>query len=314
MDLGLLRVFETVAAEGSFSRAGQKLFRSQPAISLAVKRLETELGVRLIDRTSRTLHLTDAGREVSAHAKRLLSLERKMRVALQELSDLRAGKLMIGANESTALYLLRHVEAFRHRFAGIQVELRRSLSSRIPEAVLEGSLEMGAISYDPGDPGLRIFRLYQDRLTFVVSPQHRFADRQQIGIEELGDETFIAHNVVSPYRARVIEAFRMHQVQLNMAIEMPTIETIRRLVQRNLGVAFLPKMCVEQQIRSGALHEIDVLELGMERTIRLVYPARRSLSQASLAFLELLGERPGGPSGGGGPGRTLGNGSGRSPC
>ena len=290
MDLTLLRLFETVAQERSFSRAGQKLFRSQPAISLAIKRLEADLGVQLIDRSTRTIHLTDAGREVSAYAKRFMSLERKMRLGLSELRNLRAGKLTIGANESTALYLLRHVESFRRKHPGIHVELRRSLSSQIPDAVLEGSLELGAISYDPGDPKLRIHRLYDDRLTFVVSPEHRLANRKQVSIEDLGRETFIAHNVVSPYRARVIETFRRHQVPLNMAIEMPTIETIRRLVQRNLGVAFLPKMCVEQQIRTGALREVGVRELGMERTIRIVYPARRKLSQASRAFLLLIGD------------------------
>ena len=288
MDIALLRLFETVAQERSSSRAGQKLFRSQPAISLAVKRLEADLGAQLIDRSARTLRLTDAGREVMAYVKQFLALERKMRVALAELRDLRAGKLVIGANESTALYLLRHVEAFRGRHPGIDVELRRSLSSRIPEAVLDGSLELGAISYDPRDPKLRTDRLYEDRLTFVVSPEHRFATRREVGIAELGEETFIAHNVVSPYRARVIETFRRHQVPLNMAIEMPTIETIRRLVQRNLGVAFLPKMCVEQQIRTGTLREVGVRELGMERTIRLVYPVRRSLAQATRAFLKLV--------------------------
>ena len=201
MDIALLRLFETVAQERSFSRAGQKLFRSQPAISLAVKRLEEDLGAQLIDRSARTLRLTDAGREVMAYVKQFLALERKMRVALAELRDLRAGKLVIGANESTALYLLRHVESFRQRHPGIDVELRRSLSSRIPEAVLDGSLELGAISYDPGDPKLRTDRLYEDRLTFVVSPEHRFAARHEVGIAELGKETFIAHNVVSPYRA-----------------------------------------------------------------------------------------------------------------
>ena len=290
MDLALLRIFQTIAEEGSFSRAGQKLFRSQPAISLALKRLEEDLGTRLIDRSSRTLSLTDAGREVSDYANQFLALDRKMRIALSDLRELRVGKLTIGANESTALYLLGHVEAFLTRYPGIQVELRRSLSSRIPDSVLDGSLELGAISYDPGDPKLQIYRLYQDRLTFVVSPEHRLADRNEIGIEELGGETFIAHNVVSPSRARVIEPFRRHQVPLNMAIEMPTIETIRRLVQQNLGVAFLPKMCVEQQILTGSLREVSVRELGMERTIRLVYPARRSLSQASRAFLELAGK------------------------
>ncbi len=292
MDLALLRLFETVAEEGSFSRAGQRLFRSQPAISLAMKRLEEDLGHRLIDRSSRRLHLTDAGRTVAAHSKQLLERERKLRVALEELRDLQAGTLVIGANESTALYLLGHVEAFRRRHAGIRVELRRSLSSQIPEAVLAGSLELGAISYDPGDPRLKTYRLYRDRLTFVVSPEHRFAARKRVGIGELGAEIFIAHNVVSPYRARVIEAFRQHQVPLNMEIEMPTIETIRRLVQRNLGVAFLPKMCVEQQIRADALREIEVSELVLERTVRLAYPARRSVSHASRAFLELVGEQP----------------------
>ncbi len=292
MNLDLLRVFGVVAEEGSFSQAGRRLFRSQPAISLAVKRLEDDLGVRLLDRSSRRARLTDAGREVSEHARRILAAEHEMRVALLELRDRRAGKLTIGANESTALYLLGHVESFRQQYPGMRVELRRSLSSRIPEAVLQGSLELGAVSYDPSDPQLRSHRLYQDRLTFVVSPSHRFAGRAEVSIRDLGDETFIAHNVVSPYRARVIEAFRQHEVRLNMAIEMPTIETIRRLVQRNLGVAFLPKMCVALQIRSGALREVPVQELQVERTVRLIYPARRSLSQASLAFLELLGERP----------------------
>lgn len=289
MDLALLKLFETVAEEGSFSRAGQKLFRSQPAISLALKRLEDDLGVLLIDRSTRALRLTDAGRKVSGYANEFFTLEREMRVALSDLRNRESGKLTIGANESTALYLLGHIEQFRNKHRGIQVELRRSLSSQIPRSVRDGSLELGAISYDPADPSLRLFRLYDDRLTFVVSPDHRLAGRKTVRIAELGSETFIAHNVVSPYRARVIEAFRMHAVPLNMEIEMPTIETIRRLVQRNLGVAFLPKMCVERQIENGTLCEVLVPELGMERKIHLVFPAGRYLSQASRAFLELVG-------------------------
>ena len=101
-------------------------------------------------------------------------------------------------------------------------------------------------------------------------------------------ETFIAHNVVSPYRAVVIEGFRKHQVSLNMDVEMPTIETIRKLVQRNLGVAFLPRMCVESEIASGMLVEVRVSEIEVERKIRLVYPARRQLSHAARAFLEII--------------------------
>lgn len=101
-------------------------------------------------------------------------------------------------------------------------------------------------------------------------------------------ETFVAHNVVSPYREVVIREFQRHQVPLNMDVEMPTIETIRRLVQRNEGVAFLPRMCVEQELAQHALREVRVEELNVERNIRLVFPARRALSHAARAFLELV--------------------------
>ncbi len=291
MDQFLFEVLETVASEGSFSRAGQKLYRSQPAISLAIKRLEDNLGQRLLDRSSRRAHLTDAGAVALRYAKRFRTLEHELRSVLTDLDERRAGKLTIGANESTALYLLGHVEAYRRRYPGIEIELRRSLSSAIPEAVLQGDLEMGAISYDPGNPRLRVFRLYKDRLAFVVSPEHRLARRTRISIEELGGETFIAHNVESPYRDRVIETFRRHQVRLNMAVEMPTVETIRWLVQRNVGVSFLPLMCLEQELRTGALREVVVRELGMERTVRLVHPAERSLARAAQAFLDLAEEQ-----------------------
>jgi DNA-binding transcriptional LysR family regulator len=125
-------------------------------------------------------------------------------------------------------------------------------------------------------------------LAFVVSPEHRFAGTETISITELGMETFIAHNVLSPYREVVLREFQRHRVPLNMDVEMPTVETIRKLVQRNEGVAFLPRMCVEQEIRQQLLREIKVPELSVERKIRLLYPAKRALSHAAKAFLELV--------------------------
>ena len=130
--------------------------------------------------------------------------------------------------------------------------------------------------------------IYTDRLTLIVSPQHRFANRAEISITELDMETFIAHNVFSPYREVVLREFQTHKVPLNMDVEMPTVETIRRLVQDNEGVAFLPRMCVEQEMKQDLLREIKVRELNVERKIRLVYPGRRALSHAAKAFLEVV--------------------------
>lgn len=288
MDLYPLKVFLMVANEKSFSRAAEKLLRTQPAVSLAIQRLENDLQEKLIDRSAKELLLTDAGRIVFDYAKRFENLEGELENALAELRDNSAGRLIVGANESTTLYLIEHIEQYRRLYPKVKVQVRRSLSSRIPAELIDGALELGVISYDPEDDRLVSAVIYTDHLSFVVSPTHRFADREEVSIAELGMETFIAHNVMSPYRAVVIREFQRQKVTLNMDVEMPTVETIRKLVQRNEGVAFLPRMCVEQEVKQGLLCEVRVQELTVERKIRLVYPARRALSHAARAFLEVV--------------------------
>jgi DNA-binding transcriptional LysR family regulator len=288
LDLYPVQVFSTVAREKSFSRAAEKLFRTQPAISMMVQRLEAELGEKLIDRSGRELMLTDAGRIVLEHARRLENLQIELANSLAELRDNAAGRLIIGANESTTLYLLRHIQKYRRLYPRVQVQVQRSLSSKIPGQLIEGDLELGVISYDPEDDRLDSRVIYIDHLSFVVSPRHRFADRESVSITDLGMETFIAHNVKSPYRDIVLKEFQVHKVNLNMDLEMPTVESIRKLVQRNEGVAFLPRMCVEQELEQGTLREVRVSELYVERKIRLAYPARRVPSHAARAFLELV--------------------------
>ena len=288
MELYSLQVFLTVATEKSFSRAAEKLLRTQPAVSLAVQRLEQELGEKLIDRSGKELVLTDAGSTVIEYARRFQSLQQELDNSLAELRDNSAGRLVIGANESATLYLLRHIERYRELYPKVKVTVRRSLSSRIPNELLDGNLELGVISYDPSDERLKSKVIYSDSLAFVVSPKHRLAHRKTVSIEELGSETFIAHNVVSPYREVVIRTFRERKVPLGIDVEMPTIDTIRKLVQNNLGVAFLPRMCVEQEIEQKTLREVRVKEMHLERKIRLVYPTRRGLSHAATAFLQLV--------------------------
>ena len=288
MELYPLKVFLTVATERSFSRAGEKLLRTQPAISLAVQRLEAELGEKLIDRTGRELILTDAGRMVLEYCRRFDNLERELENSLAELRDMASGRLVIGANETTSLYLMHHIVNYRRQYPKVKVQVRRTLSSRIPSQLIDGDLELGVISYDPEDDRLDSHVIYIDHLCFVVSPAHRFAQREAVSIRELGMETFIAHNVLSPYREVVLKAFQRSKVPLNMDVEMPTVETIRLMVARNEGVAFVPKMCVEQDLEQGLLREVRVEELIVERKIRLIFPARRVLSHAAQAFLEIV--------------------------
>jgi DNA-binding transcriptional LysR family regulator len=225
---------------------------------------------------------------VLEYARRFQQLESDLENSLRELRDNYAGRLSIGANESTSLYLISHIQRYRRLFPKIKVQVRRTLSSKIPSQLLDGELELGVISYDPDDDHLVSQVIFTDHLALVVSPEHRFANRKEVSITELDMETFIAHNVLSPYRELVLREFQRHKVPLNMDVEMPTVETIRRMVQQNEGVAFLPKMCVEQELAQKLLCEIRVKELYCERKIRLIYPSRRALSHAAKAFLEVV--------------------------
>jgi DNA-binding transcriptional LysR family regulator len=288
VELSTLRVFMTVANERSFSRAAEKLARTQPAVSLALQRLESELGEKLLDRSAKDVVLTDAGRTVLEFARRFQNLESELDNSIAELRDHSAGRLVIGANESTGLYLLHHIERYRRMYPKVKVQVRRSFSSRIPAEIVDGNLELGVISYQPRDERLQSRVIFTDSLAFVVSPKHRLAKRREVPITELGDEIFVAHNVLSPYRDIVLRAFQERGVRLNMDIEMPTVEMIRWMVEENQGVAFLPRMCVDQEIAEKRLVAVRVPEVEVERKIYLVQPSRRAVSYAADAFLQLV--------------------------
>src|SRR6266536_3030290 len=162
MELYPLHVFLTVATERSFSRAAEKLLRTQPAVSRALQRLESELGEKVIDRSGKELVLTDAGRVVLEFARRFENLRPELENSLAELRDKSAGRLSIGANASTTLYLLPHIERYRRLYPKIKVQVRRSLSSKIPAELIDGNLELGVISFDPGDERLVSTIIYTD--------------------------------------------------------------------------------------------------------------------------------------------------------
>ncbi len=286
MDLFQLETFLTVAREGSFSRAAQKLFRTQPAVSQAIRKLEDELGEALFDRSSREGILTDAGRVLRDYAEKLLNMRVEALEALEERRQLHAGKLSIAANEFTCLYLLPVLDEFRRRCPMIKVTVQRSLASHIPDELLNHNAELGVLSFRPEDDGLRSIAVYRDELAFVVPPKHPLAKAGQVSIRQLGAENFIAHIVPSPYRAKVLETFRKRKVPLHMGVELPTTEAIKKFVAAGNGVALIPGICVQAEVERGELVRVPVSDLGFERKLRVVYRKGAALSHAARAFLE----------------------------
>ena len=287
MDISQLEVFLAVAREGGFSRAAQKMFRTQSAVSQSIRKLEAEIGESLFDRSSRDGLLTDAGRVLQEHAARLLALRDHAREALVELRELQQGKLVIGANEFTALYLLRVLAEFGRLHPAIRIMVQRSLGSRIPDDVVRHNCEFGVLTYDPQDPELESVVVYSDELILVVPPEHPLAREKRVSIRQLGAESFVAHIVSSPYREKVIQAFKKYATPLHMGVELPTLQAIKRYVAMGSGVAFLPEISVEDEIARGELVRIPVEELNVHRKLRLVYRKGASLSHAGQAFLKV---------------------------
>jgi len=287
MDISQLEVFLAVAREGSFSRAADKLFRTQSAVSQAIRKLESEVGDPLFDRSSRNGLLTDAGRVLQEYADRLLNLRENAREALVELRELQKGKLVVAANEFTALYLLRVLAEFRRLHSAIRIVVQRSLGSHIPDDVLNHNCEFGVLTYDPQNTELASAVVYSDELIFVVPPQHPLARESRVSIRQLGAESFVAHIVSSPYREKVIQAFNKHKTPLHMAVELPTLQAIKRFVALGNGVAFLPEISVEDELARGELIRIPVQELNVHRKLRLIYRKSAALSHAGRAFLKV---------------------------
>ena len=165
MDLAQLEIFLRIADEKSFSRAAEKMLRTQPALSIAIKRLEEDLGETLFDRSSKSGTLTEAGRILYSYAQKMINLRDEAREAISELRGMFRGRLTIGANESTSFYVLPALLLeYRKRHPQIKIEVFRNISEKIPLEVVERNLDFGFLSYDPMNPALQSLEVHRDEL------------------------------------------------------------------------------------------------------------------------------------------------------
>jgi DNA-binding transcriptional LysR family regulator len=288
LELAQLEVFLMVAREHRFSRAAEKLFRTQSAVSQTIRKLEVELGEALFVRSSREGVLTDAGKVLVEYAEKLLNLRSEAAESLVELRELQKGKLVIAANEFTALYLLPILAEFRRLHPMIKITVQRALGSHIPDDVLRYRAEFGVLSYEPQEPSVHSVVVYLDELVFVVPPKHPLASAKQVSIRQLGAESFVAHIVSSPYRDKVLQLFKTHKTPLHMDLELPTLQAIKQFVALGSGVAFLPEISVETELARGELVRIAVRELQLKRKLRLIYRKDANLSHAARALLKVV--------------------------
>jgi DNA-binding transcriptional LysR family regulator len=284
MDLAALRIFLAVAEERSFSRAAAKVHRTQPAVSQAVRRLEDSLGEQLFDRSSKSGTLTAAGRVLQNYGQRLVRLAEESESAMRELRDLRRGRVLIGANEAAVHTLLPLVARFRARVPDVAIDVRRVPARQIAVEVQQGSLDFGALTFRPPEPGLLAVAVGSDELVLLVSPDHPLAKRKLVSMEDVAKEPVVAHNDPSPARERVLRLFEQRHIQLNMVMALPSLDGIKRAVEMKLGVALLPAQCAITERASGRLVGVPVTGISRRRQVMLVCRSAHR-SHAANAFL-----------------------------
>jgi len=288
MQLPDLAAFLAVATDRSFSGAARRLHRTQPAISQAVRRIEDELGERLFDRSSRDGTLTEAGRLLQDYAQRLLSLAGEAQTAVQELQQMRRGRVIMAANEAAVHTLLPHIERYATTHPQVAIEVRRLPSRRIAAAILDRSIDFGVLTFSPQDRGVQTIPLGSDDIVLLTSPKHPMAARRRVSLEEVGREVIIAHNDPSPTRERVLRTYERKRTAINIKIALPSLDGIKRAVEMGIGVALLPRRCALTEIARGHLAAVKVPELGATRQVRLAFRRTGERSRAADAFLDVV--------------------------
>jgi DNA-binding transcriptional LysR family regulator len=291
MDLPQLETFIAIIEERGFSRAAVRLHRTQPAVSQSIRRLEEELGERLFERYARDGTLTAAGEVLRDYAERLLRLRSEATAAVDELRSLARGRLTVAANEYTSHFLLPCLELYRQACPQIGIYVQRSLASRIPDEILQRSIELGVLSFRPDVEALDAVCVYEDEVAFLVDPRHPLARQASVSVTELGAQNFIGHSVASPLRRQIVALFEQYKTPLHMGVQLPSLEAIKRFVAMGAGVAILPALAVQQEVARGDLVQVGVPELDSRRQLWLVSRRQSTLSHAARALLKLLETR-----------------------
>jgi DNA-binding transcriptional LysR family regulator len=291
MDFDQLRTFLEVAKQGSFSRAGQKVFRSQSAVSAQIRQIESEYGERLLDRSGKTVRLTPAGEVFREYAQGMLSLRDESLRAVADHGNDPRGVLALGANEATCLYVLPNVFAeYLRLYPSVQVSIYRNFSHKILERLDSGAIDVGIVTLPVKMPMLKVRTIFRDRLVLMVSADNPLAQHDKVPISMVVEQPLILPR--TGFTRRIMDKlFRPYRDKLHVRMELPSIGMIKSFVAAGLGVSLISESFARDEVQSGKVKLIALKDHELSRELGLAYRRNRSLPRAAEVFIELLQRR-----------------------
>ncbi len=293
MDFDQLITFLEVARQGSFSRAGEKVFRSQSAVSAQIRQLEQEYGDRLLDRSGKTVKLTPAGQVFYDYAERLKNLREESLTAVADHSGTPRGMLRVGANEATCLYVLPDVFAeYCRKYPAVQISIYRNFSYKIVEKLENGAVDVAVLTLPVQNPSLKVYPIFRDKLMMMVSPKSPLAKHKSVPVREIAKYPLLFPK--TGYTRRILDKlFRPYASQLQIRMELPSVGMIKSFVAADLGVSLISSSFARDEVEAGRVKLVDIEDSELFRELGLAYRRDRTLSVATKAFITLLRQMSG---------------------
>jgi DNA-binding transcriptional LysR family regulator len=297
MDLRRLEVFAKVAELGSFSRAAEALFLTQPTISEHVHALEVELGLSLLDRLGRGATPTPAGRVLLDYARRMLTLAEEARQAIERFQGRMSGTLMVGGSTIPGEYVLPAlIGQFKAKYPDILISLRVASSRQVSEWVDEGRVEVGVVGARPALRTLAAHALMNDELVIAVPAGHAWSGRKTVTLADVRSEPLIVREPGSGSREALERA--LHDAGTNLeafrvAGEIGSTQAVKQAVRAGVGVTIISRRAVEDECRAGLVHCVKVRDLKLARSFYLVTHRERTRSPLAEAFVTFVESQAG---------------------
>jgi LysR family transcriptional activator of glutamate synthase operon len=286
MELRQLRYLVALAEEQHFTRAAQRLHIAQPALSQQIAKLERELGVALVERTTRRMAFTAAGELLLAHARRMVAEEAAARAELDDLAGLRRGHLDVGATQAMGpVDLARLLVDFHRRHPAIELTVREALTVELHVAVAQDELDLAFVTAPPDDATAQSTQIAAEPLVCVMATTHPLAERTALSVADLRDDTFVMFARSATVRRKLDDAARVHGFAPDVGFETSDVTRIRTLVSAGLGVAVLPRS--DAETRGPRVRIVPLTDSGFVHSVFVTWRRTRRHSPAARAFLDL---------------------------
>lgn len=293
MDFDQIKVFMEVARLGNFSRAAERVLRSQPAVSAQVRQLEQEYGQKLFDRSAKRVRLTPAGERLMEYAQRMVQLQAESLQAVADSNGVPSGTLSIGANEGTFLYVLPKIFAGYHRkFPRVRISVYRNFSHKVTAKVEEGVIDLGVVTMPVKSLSLQVVPLFRDRVQVMVGPDNPLFRRRSVTLKELAQQPLVMPRTGSS-RKLMEKHLRPHNDDLNITMELTSVVMIKRFVAAGFGVSLICPLFARDNVRRGEVKLLPIEGLDLWRELGIIYRKDRSLPLVALKFLETAKELAG---------------------